>query len=60
MASQLQWPSPQPVVAVWLLRSNLLWAVAAGTQVLAAAGVIVATSAIYPRYRAGKSGNIGG
>jgi hypothetical protein len=60
LASQLQWPAPQPTVVPWLIQSNWLWAAAAATQVLAACGVIIATAAIYPRYRAGKSGNIGG
>lgn len=60
LLSQLQWASPQPAVVPWLLRSDLLWAVAAGAQVLIAAGVLFATTLVYPRYRAGKTGNVGG
>ena len=56
MAQNLQWPTPQPVVVPYLLKSNLLWAYSAGAQFLAAAGVVALTALLYPRYRASKHG----
>jgi hypothetical protein len=59
-SATIQWQSPLPHAVPWLVNSHLLWALAAGTQVLSAAGLIAATAHIYPRYRAGRSGNVGG
>jgi hypothetical protein len=59
-AGHLQWSAPLPQVVPWLMKSNMLWAVSAGVQCLAACGVLFATALIYPRYRAGKTGNVGG
>jgi hypothetical protein len=59
LSSQLQWPAPQPVVVSWLLGSHMLWAVSAGIQSLLTIGLLSITTAVYPRYRAGKTGNVG-
>jgi hypothetical protein len=56
MAQGLMWPSPQPLVVPFLLKSNLLWAFSAGMQIMAAAGVIAVTALVYPRYRANQHG----
>jgi hypothetical protein len=58
--STLQWQTPLPQVVPWIVKSRLLWAFAAGAQVLCAAGLIAVTAFLYPRYRAGRSGNVGG
>jgi hypothetical protein len=59
LAGQIQWPTPRPLVVDWLLSHQMLWAVSAGVQMLVTSGILALTSAVYPRYRAGKTGNIG-
>jgi len=59
LSTQMSWPTPRPAVVDWLASSHLLWAASAATQVLATGGLLALTSSVYPRYRAGKTGNIG-
>jgi hypothetical protein len=56
LASQLQWPTPQPAVVPFLVKN--LWAWSAIAQVLCSAGILLITTAIYPRYRASKTGGV--
>jgi hypothetical protein len=59
LTSQLQWQPPLPAVVPWLIQSDLLWAVAAASQSLFAMLVLLATTLIYPQFRAGRTGNVG-
>jgi hypothetical protein len=54
----IQWPAPQPVVVPLLIKDNLLWLWSALAQLLIALLVLLITTAIYPRYRASKTGDI--
>lgn len=54
----ISWPAPQPLVVPFLLKNNMLWAWSALAQVALAAAVLAFTTAIYPRYRASKTGGV--
>jgi hypothetical protein len=56
LSAQVMWSSPQPLVVPFLLKNLWLWG--AVTQVLLAALILTATSLIYPRYRASRSGGV--
>lgn len=58
LSRQLAWPAPQPRVVPLLLSSGL-WAWTALFQLLLTAGILLATTIVYPRYRASKAGGVG-
>ncbi|MCH7471547.1 ABC transporter permease subunit [bacterium] len=56
LSPNLHWQAPQPLLVPFLIKGNFLWAWSAGTQVAATAGILLITTLVYPRYRAGKKG----
>ncbi|MDQ3024240.1 MAG: hypothetical protein M3R04_07665 [bacterium] len=54
----ISWPTPQPVFVPMMLRQGV-WLWSAVAQVVLAAALLLATSVIYPKYRASRSGGVG-